>query len=160
MEFGTLGSRGTYKMLQLGGHVARMGTWAPQRLVYKVARYKDSSYLKFLVQTYGSQHHGRKFKVWRWEQPFTKFLGSNWRDLAQDTETWADHKELWLSKRSSWTKFWNWVNSMFLVNVVIHKAAKYKIQPPSADLTLTYVGINSLRRTIKHNKCPKESVAK
>ena len=54
---------------------------------------------------YGGQCHGRKFKVWRWEQQFVKFFGDDWKAAAVDQEVWNDQKQSWLSWRSKWAKF-------------------------------------------------------
>ena len=81
------------------GHVARFGKHQVDRLAWKALHWRDVNYLTFLETNYGQQCHGRKFRVWRWEMQFTRFLGKDWKEKAQDPELWQDMKGLWLSRR-------------------------------------------------------------
>ena len=81
------------------GHVARFGSRQKQRYAWKALEWRGIQYLKQLERLYGHQCHHRSFKTWRWEHQFVRILGPEWQKLAQDSETWADYKELWLSKR-------------------------------------------------------------
>ena len=86
------------------GHVARFQKWAPDRYALRALLFRDIPYLKQLESEHGHQMHYRKFKVWRWEQQFTRFHGLGWKELATNSETWAEHKQIWLRHRSTFNK--------------------------------------------------------
>ena len=44
--------------------------------------------------------NGRILKVWRWERPFYKFAGTNWKLLADDAEYWHSRENEFLNWRS------------------------------------------------------------
>eukprot|EP00973_Karenia_brevis_P028506 3929526-Karenia_brevis.AAC.1 len=81
------------------GHVARMGKYEPDRLVYQALTYKDRSYLRTLEEMYGQQCHGRNFRKWRWERQFYKILGDDWLKQAWDNTAWEDNFEEWYEWR-------------------------------------------------------------
>ena len=41
----------------------------------------------------------RKLKVWHFEQPFKKFLGLNWQQIACDQQEWDEKREWFVSQR-------------------------------------------------------------
>ena len=83
------------------GHVSRFAHWAPERLAYRTLVFRDSRYLRVLENLYGGQLHGRKFKVWRYEQQFSKILGPDWHSLSKNQEVWDSYRSVWLSERLS-----------------------------------------------------------
>ena len=93
------------KVFDWAGHVARFSKWAPNRLAYKILQYRGIRYLNTLQRMYGSQCHGKKFKVWRYEQQFTRVFGADWQTVALNSETWADLKWEWLTGRKAYAKF-------------------------------------------------------
>ena len=86
------------------GHVARFQAYAPNRWALRALTYRNIKYLHTLEQMTGSQCHARRFRVWRWEQQFTRHYGPNWMQETLDSEQWADTKKQWLIGRHSWTK--------------------------------------------------------
>ena len=82
------------------GHVVRITSRAPHRLVGKVLVYRGSAYLRTLETLYGSQCHPGRFHVWRWEQQFSRIFGIDWFSLARDGERWEESAEQWLSRAS------------------------------------------------------------
>ena len=85
------------------GHVSRLATEDPQRLVGKVLKFRDREWLDLIsAQNRGRQLHCRILKTWRWEQPLYKyasFLGiGSWHDLAKCKRSWIsklDEMALW-----------------------------------------------------------------
>jgi hypothetical protein len=56
------------------GHFARLETWAPDRLILKVFRYRNASWITNYQATLGRQHHGRTLKARRWERSVCRFF--------------------------------------------------------------------------------------
>ena len=83
------------------GHIARFSAWAPGRLAWRSLKFRGAEYLEHVKRETGGQQHGRKFKVWRWEQQFAKVFGPGWVELARDSEKWADSRRYWLSRRAN-----------------------------------------------------------
>ena len=48
----------------------------------------------------GTQCHGRRFRVWRWEQALVQCLGDEWVKLAQNSTVWRFK----LEEMISWKK--------------------------------------------------------
>ena len=86
------------------GHVARFQAYAPHRWALRALTYRNIQYLHKLDQMTGSQCHVRRFRVWRWEQQFSRHYGPKWMQETLDNEQWADSREQWLMGRHSWTK--------------------------------------------------------
>ena len=70
------------------GHVARMETYRPDPLTVRVLARRDRRWLLATASRNGCQMHGRRFRVWRWEQQIYEGYGHNWRSLAQDKDAW------------------------------------------------------------------------
>ena len=87
------------------GHVSRFSAWAPNRLALKALLFRGARYLHEVQAMFGSQCHGKKFKVWRWEQQFARQLGKEWMESALDEEAWKDGRLTWVSGRRSYSKF-------------------------------------------------------
>ena len=66
------------------GYVARLQLYDPQRVTYKVFRYKDMRYVIALKAQFGHQTHGRRFHQWRLEWDIWKFMGPDWTNAALD----------------------------------------------------------------------------
>jgi hypothetical protein len=71
-----------------GGHVARMETYRPDSLTTRVLAWRDRRWLLATTSRNGCQMHGRRFRVWRWEQQIYEKHGENWRKLALDKDAW------------------------------------------------------------------------
>ena len=77
--------------LEWAGHLARLATYRPNSLTSRVLRWRDRAHLeRIMEQNKGSQLHGRRFRVWRWEQILVNICGSKWKEVAQDRLQW-DH---------------------------------------------------------------------
>ena len=72
------------------GHVARMRQYDSQRVTYRILQHKSWEWIYKTSQEFGgSQLHGKRFHVWRWERPVYKFFGSSsWQEAAQDNVLW------------------------------------------------------------------------
>eukprot|EP00959_Pyramimonas_sp_CCMP1952_P336913 7054929-Pyramimonas_sp.AAC.1 len=92
------------RVFDWAGHVGRFSKWAPERLAHKALVYRGGVYLQTLENMFGQQAHGRKFKVWRWEQQFTRVFGQDWIHLTWDSEDWASSRSAWVARRTSWHK--------------------------------------------------------
>lgn len=86
------------------GHVARFRVYAPQRWAFQALSVKGLQYLRALERATGSQCHPKRFRVWRWEQQFSRYYGDNWMEQTLDQEAWADSRAAWLIDRQQWTK--------------------------------------------------------
>ena len=86
------------------GHLARFREYAPQRWALRTLLFKGIHYLRVLEKAIGTQGHPHRFRVWRWEQQFTRWYGDSWMDQAQDQEAWADTRTAWLRGRHNWQK--------------------------------------------------------
>ena len=76
--------------LEWGGHVARIGTFDPTRLTYRVFRHWNYEAIRHIAnQNGGKQNHGRKIHIWRWEYYMYKYINPNWFTQAQDREVWT-----------------------------------------------------------------------
>jgi hypothetical protein len=71
-----------------GGHVARMEAYRPDSLTTRVLAWRDKRWLLATASRNGCQMHGRRFRVWRWEQQLYEKYGENWRNFALDKDTW------------------------------------------------------------------------
>ena len=65
------------------GHVARLTTADPQRETSRISTLKSMEWLRNLKKELGSQCHGRRFRVWRWEQAVAQCVGTEWSNVAQ-----------------------------------------------------------------------------
>ena len=78
--------------LERGGHVARIGTFDPTRLTYRVfTHWKYEAVRHVASQNGGKQNHGRHIHIWRWEYYMYKHINPTWFSLAQDREVWKAH---------------------------------------------------------------------
>ena len=77
------------------GHVARMVQYDARRLTYKLLQYKSWDWIQNISkENGGSQLHGRRLHVWRWEWPVCKFFGKqSWQAAAQDKTSWNQQLE-------------------------------------------------------------------
>ena len=71
-----------------GGHVARMESYRTDSLTTRVLAWRDRRWLLTTTSRNGCQMHGRRFRVWRWEQQIYEKYGENWRNLALDKDAW------------------------------------------------------------------------
>ena len=83
------------------GHVARFENHDPDRVTYKVFRYKDLKYITDLQAQFGHQTHGRRLHVWRLEWDLFKFFGADWQELAKSEQAFNSRWEAWLDWRLS-----------------------------------------------------------
>ena len=65
------------------GHIARITTRDPKRETSKLFLHKNTAWLRSLKKEMGTQCHGRRFRVWRWEQAVVQRLGEEWGKTAQ-----------------------------------------------------------------------------
>ena len=71
-------------VFSLAGWIARLRLHDPSRLTLHVLKYKDWSYLcQIAAENHGSQLHGRRLRIWRWERPLYTY-DPDWQALAQD----------------------------------------------------------------------------
>ena len=73
------------------GKVARLAAKDPERLTYQVLVHRNWEWIKNVsVKNNGSQLHGRRLRIWRWERPLYKYHGEiPWELVAQNEEMWA-----------------------------------------------------------------------
>ena len=64
------------------GHVARLTKMDPQRETSCIFMLK-MDWLRNLKKELGSQCHGRRFRVWRWEQAVAQCVGTEWVKVAR-----------------------------------------------------------------------------
>ena len=71
------------------GHVARVTKkWARNVKRVRIFTLKNMEWLRTLKNELGSQYHGRRFRVWRWEQAAAQCVGTEWVKVAQDRMVW------------------------------------------------------------------------
>ena len=83
------------------GHLARIRVYDPQRLTLRVLDWRSVLELESLQFLTGSQGHGKRFHVWRWEAQFHKFYldqGITWQDAAKGCK-WTESKSKWVEHR-------------------------------------------------------------
>ena len=49
---------------------------------------ENMEWLRKLRKELGSQCHGRRFRVWRWEEAEAQCVGTEWSNVAQDRLGW------------------------------------------------------------------------
>ena len=54
----------------------------------RILMLKNMEWLRNLKKELGSQCHGRRFRVWRWEQAVAQCVGTEWVNVAQDRVAW------------------------------------------------------------------------
>jgi hypothetical protein len=75
--------------LEWAGHLARMREYRPGSWTVKVLQWRNRKHLEtIMLNNQGSQMHGRKIRVWRWEHYMAANMGADWMDLAVDKEAW------------------------------------------------------------------------
>ena len=70
------------------GHVARLPTWRPGCLTSRILEWRDRNWLDEIAIKEGSQMHGRRLRVWRWEEQVSNKFGGDWRKTAKDKDAW------------------------------------------------------------------------
>ena len=60
------------------GHIARIATRDPKRETNDTSAAQKHCLVAELKQDMGTQCHGRRFRVWRWEQAADQRLGVEW----------------------------------------------------------------------------------
>ena len=72
------------------GHVARFMSYDPCRIAYRALKHFDWQRISEIAdENQGSQLHGHRLHVWRWERPlYTYFKESSWQEAAQDKGAW------------------------------------------------------------------------
>ena len=83
------------------GHVAHMRAYDSSRLTVKVLLYRDWHWIQQISTTNrGSQLHGRRFRMWRWEKHLYKFFqDESWIDCAQDKDAWNQQLDSFIDWR-------------------------------------------------------------
>ena len=77
--------------LEWAGHIARLHDSRPESLTPLVWRWRCAEHLKIIMlKNNGSQMHGRRVRVWRWEALFTSALGDAWYLKARDRAMWQE----------------------------------------------------------------------
>ena len=54
---------------------------------------KNMVWLRNLKKELGSQCHGRRCRVWRWEQAVAQCVGTDWTNVAHDRMGWRTQDE-------------------------------------------------------------------
>ena len=67
------------------GHIARIATRDSKREKGKLFLHRNMARLRCLKKELGTQCHGRRFRVWRWEQAVAQCLGDEWVNTAQNS---------------------------------------------------------------------------
>ena len=82
------------------GHVARMQQYDHRRLTYRVFKHRCWKWIQAVAASHrGSQLHGKRLRIWRWERPVYKFFGTCcWETAAQDKTEWESQ----LDKMMQW----------------------------------------------------------
>ena len=70
------------------GHVARVTNKDPKRATSRIFTLKNMEWLRRFKKEPGSQSHGRRFRLWRWEQAVVQCVGTEWVKVAQDRAAW------------------------------------------------------------------------
>jgi len=85
-----------------GGHIARFATYDDQRVTYRVLHHKSWAWIQRVAsENEGSQTHGRKVKVFRWERAFyLHFKKRDWQKEAQDKHNWTKHIDEMVERRA------------------------------------------------------------
>ena len=85
------------------GHLARMKQYCPDRETHKVLMHKCWAWIQKIAEdNAGSQLHGRRLRIWRWERPLYKFFSdSSWMAEAQDKSSWTSQLESMVEWRCS-----------------------------------------------------------
>jgi len=85
-----------------GGHVARLAKYDSQRATYRVLNHKSWAWIqKVASANQGSQAHGRKVKVFRWERAFYLYFQKHpWQKEAQDKHNWKKHIDGMVERRA------------------------------------------------------------
>ena len=82
------------------GHVARYKGYGNTKWAYEALTHKDWQHHKDNVAKFGSQLHGKRVHVFRWEASFYKFWKKDdWKMWAADKTIWAELEEEWLHWR-------------------------------------------------------------
>ena len=84
------------RVFDWAGHLARMREYDKHRVAAMELRRKDRNFLKHLEKTQGSQCHGWRFHVWRWERrvyDFWEYYGKDWMKEAGDKDKWQEAKD-------------------------------------------------------------------
>lgn len=83
----------TYALRQVhawAGYVCRMRVYDPTRWVLRALRFRDHRFLARLVEDFGTQCHGHRFHVWRWERTFYDHYGDDWPLLPLNGDEWNE----------------------------------------------------------------------
>ena len=64
------------------GQKGRIATRDPGREASKMYMNKNIAWLRDLKKELGTQCHGRRFRVWRWEQAVAQCVGDMWTEKA------------------------------------------------------------------------------
>jgi len=67
------------------GHVARLPN---TRLTKQIMQWRNYDWILQQVAIHGSQLHGRRLHIWRWERIMYKCAGLEWEEAAQDRRGW------------------------------------------------------------------------
>ena len=65
----------------------------PNRETSNLFLHKNMAWLRGLKEELGTQYHGRRFGVWRWEQAVAQCHGDEWVKLAQNSIVWRSKLE-------------------------------------------------------------------
>ena len=89
---------------KFAGHIARMKEYDVGRPTYQALPLQSRNFLKNIEAAHrGSQLHGYRFRVWRFERHFYEYAEKqhlkDWKELAASRRSWMEHLEIWLSWR-------------------------------------------------------------
>ena len=84
------------RVFDWAGHIARMKDYDKHRIVTLELRRKDRDLLQHLERTQGSQCHGWRFHVWRWERRIYDYWEREdvkWKEIARNKEEWTARRK-------------------------------------------------------------------
>ena len=82
-------------------HNARLATRDPARETSKMFLNENMTCLRNLKEELGTQCHGRRFRVWRWEQAAAQCIGDDWTVQAQSTTGWRANPGEMIGRRKT-----------------------------------------------------------
>ena len=85
--------RGQHLSFSWCGHIAKITTRDPTRETSKLFLHKNTAWLRSLKKELGTQCHGRRFRVWRWEQAVAQWLEDEWVSTGQNSTVWRSKLE-------------------------------------------------------------------
>jgi len=89
-------------MFAWGGHIARLAGYDGNRITHRVLNHKSWQWIQRVSSnSKGSQLHGRKVKVFRWERVFYQHFPKHcWQQEAQDKYNWTKRIDEMVERRT------------------------------------------------------------